>query len=587
MRPGSISLFGVVLLGCGLLFDLSSVEAVRAAEPDDSTDADVRRVADMIDELVADAWKKNNVTPAPLSSDSEFLRRVYLDVTGKIPSLADAMDFLESATPNKRREVVDRLLEGPGYITHFTTYWRNVMIPEVKADFQVRSLVPSFDAWLRRKLTDNTQYDQLVKEILTTSLESARNRRNQNERLGETSPLAFYQAKQIAPENLAAGTSRIFLGIRIECAQCHDHPFDSWNREQFWSFAAFFGGIERTGNRGIFGTIRELFDRRELNVPGTDTVVQASYLDGTEPQWRFRVGPRQTLAEWITSPKNPYFARTAANRLWGYFFGRGIVDPVDDFTATNPPSHPKLLDYLAKEFAAHNFDLKFLIRAITASRTYQLTSLKTHSSQTEPRLFSRMAVRGLTSEQIFDSVAQAISELHFVLAATARDRATAKPVLTPVEASMRLRGAAAAGQSGGILFGGERSGLSNDEVALADAVITIPTDPGFPSLNLGQAVLLTLYEWFKAGDATPPFRIDHGAGLPATRAELFRLFAHLEDELDRGGFLYPPGNRTGMVRNLRAILHRAQLTDQEVRTLRGVIVALTKGKKRGVSEGQD
>ncbi len=193
----------------------------------------------------------------------------------------------------------------------------------------------------------------------------------------------------------------------------------------------------------------------------------------------------------------------------------------------------------------------------------------------------------LETAHVFDSVAQAIGELHFVLAATARDRAVAKPVLTPLEASMRLRGAAAAGQSGGILFGGERSGLSNDEVALADAVITIPTDPGFPSLNLGQAVLLTLYEWFKAGDATPPCRIDHGAGLPATRSELFRLFTHLEDELDKGGFLYPPGNRSGMVRNLRAILHRAQLTDQEVRTLRGVIVALTKGKKRRARESQD
>ena len=407
MKPGSISLFGVALLGCGLLFGLSSVEVIRAAEADNSTDADVRKVADRIDGFVADVWKKNKVTPAPLSSDSEFLRRVYLDVAGKIPPASLAIDFPEISDANKRRQAVDELLESPGYITHFATFWRNVMMPEVNADFQVRFLVPSFDSWLRKQLKENTHYDKLVKEILTTPLESARKQRNPYERLGETSPLAFYQAKQIAPENLAAGTSRIFLGIRIECAQCHDHPFDSWKREQFWSFAAFFGGIERTGNRGIFSTVRELFDRRELNVPDTDQVVQASYLDGTEPQWRFRVGPRKTLAEWITSPKNPYFARTAVNRLWGHFFGRGIVDAVDDFTATNPPSHPKLLDYLANEFAAHNFDFKFLIRAITASRTYQLTSLKTHDSQTEPRLFSRMAVKGLTPEQIFDSVAQA------------------------------------------------------------------------------------------------------------------------------------------------------------------------------------
>jgi tRNA/rRNA methyltransferase len=152
--------------------------------------------------------------------------------------------------------------------------------------------------------------------------------------------------------------------------------------------------------------------------------------------------------------------------------------------------------------------------------------------------------------------------------------------LTPAEGARRLRRAAANGIAAGILFGGERAGLSNDETALADAIITIPTDPGFSSLNLAQAVLLTGYEWFRSGDETPAERIDHGDALPAPREELFRLFEHLEEELEKSGFLYPPGNRPGMIRNLRSILHRAQLTDQEVRTLRGVIVALTKGKRR-------
>ena len=182
--------------------------------------------------------------------------------------------------------------------------------------------------------------------------------------------------------------------------------------------------------------------------------------------------------------------------------------------------------------------------------------------------------------QVYDSVEAAIAPLRLVFAATARDRAMAKPVLTPTEAARRLREAEANGVPAGILFGNERAGLTNDEVALADCVITIPTDPGFSSLNLGQAVLLVGYEWFKAGDATPPERIDHGAALPAPRDELIRLFEHLEDELEKNGFLFPPGNRPGMIRNLRSILHRAQLTDQEVRTLRGVIVALTRGKKR-------
>ncbi|MBT4865817.1 MAG: DUF1553 domain-containing protein [Planctomycetaceae bacterium] len=405
MKSNSVRRLASACLCFGLLLGTALVRPVAASEP---VADDVQKLADAIDKLIADQWKENSVSPAAPADDSEFFRRVSLDVTGKIPPAADAMDFLESLSPDKRRQVVDRLLEDPGYITHFTTFWRNVMMPEVNADFQVRFLVPSFDSWLRKQLTENTQYDALVKEILTTPLDSGQNnRRNPYQRLGEASPLAFFQAKQIAPENLASATSRIFLGIRIECAQCHDHPFDTWKQEHFWSLAAFYGGIERQGNQGIFGRVRELSDRRELNIPDTETVVQAGYLDGTEPQWRFRVGARTTLAGWVTSPENPYFARTAVNRMWGHFFGVGIVDPVDDFTAGNPPSHPELLDLLAKEFAVHNFDLKFLIRAITASRTYQLTSRKTDERTDDPQLFARMAVKGLSGEQIYDSVAQA------------------------------------------------------------------------------------------------------------------------------------------------------------------------------------
>ena len=184
--------------------------------------------------------------------------------------------------------------------------------------------------------------------------------------------------------------------------------------------------------------------------------------------------------------------------------------------------------------------------------------------------------------RVFDSVEHAIGKLQLVYASTARDRTMAKPVLTPGEAARRLREAAANGIATGLLFGNERAGLTNDEVALGDCIVTIPTEAsGFASLNLGQAVLLLGYEWFKAGDDTPPEHIDHGIQLPASREELVLLFEHLEDELEKGGFLFPPGNRPGMIRNLRSILHRAELTDQEVRTLRGVIVALTKGKKRG------
>ena len=224
--------------------------------------------------------------------------------------------------------------------------------------------------------------------------------------------VAFFTTKQIKPENLAAATSRMFMGIRIECAQCHNHPYDSWKQEQFWGYAAFFAGIERTNrNDDAIGTVKEVFDRRELSIPDHDSVVQATYLDGTQPKWKSQVSSRRILAEWMTAKQNPYFARSVVNRLWGHFFGVGIVDPIDDFGGMNKPSHPELLDELAADFAAHDFDLKYLIRGITASQTYQRTSRKTHATQSEPQQFARMAVQGLTGEQLFDSVAVAVGHL--------------------------------------------------------------------------------------------------------------------------------------------------------------------------------
>ncbi len=186
----------------------------------------------------------------------------------------------------------------------------------------------------------------------------------------------------------------------------------------------------------------------------------------------------------------------------------------------------------------------------------------------------------IESARLFSSVEAAIAQLKLVFAATARDRSMAKPVVTPAEAALRLREASQNNIASGILFGNERAGLTNDEVAVADCIITVPTAPGFSSLNLGQSVLLIGYEWFKSADSTPSEHINHGTAQPAPREELIRLFEHLEQELENAGFLYPPGNRPGMIRNLRNILHRARLSDQEVRTLRGVIVSLTRGKLR-------
>jgi hypothetical protein len=369
---------------------------------------EVQRVADGIDALIAKRWKEAGVTPANPASDAELFRRLYLHIGGSIPPVSEVRDYLADTSPDKHRKVVDQLLEGPGYIVHFTHYWRRVMLPETDSDLQTRFLIPGFETWLRERLTENTRYDEIARQIINVQLTAPTNNRQAYlTTLTSASPLAFYQAKQVAPENLAASTSRIFLGIRIECAQCHDHPFDTWKRDQFWQFAAFFGGIVREGEPNVFGFVRELADRREISIPDSDMVVQAGYLDGTEPKWRFRVGARKTLADWVASKDNPYFAKAAANRMWGHFFGRGIVDPVDDFSDANPASHPELLDYLAQEFAAHEFDLKFLIQAITATKAYRLSSEQTHDSQADPQHFAKMSVQGLTPNQLYDSLAQA------------------------------------------------------------------------------------------------------------------------------------------------------------------------------------
>ena len=391
--------------------DQSPVQSLLVTAPapvlaDDLRDA--LRLAEKIDDFVAQRWKTDKATPAAMVDDAAFMRRVSLDIAGKIPAVADLHEFLEDSSPDKRRQMVERLLDSPAYIMHFSNVWRAVMLPEADSNLELRTLVPGFEAWLRKQLSANAGFDTLVREILTVPVDP-RLAGNPFQPQAEVTPVGFYQAKQLKPENLAAATARMFLGVRIECAQCHDHPFDDWKREQFWGYAAFFAGVERdqTAAQGALDAIRELFGSREVLIPGTDKKVGPTYLDGHSPKLKFRDSPRNMLADWMISGGNSYFARTAVNRVWGHFFGIGIVNPVDDFTADNPPSHPELLDELAGQFAAHKFDFKFLIRAVTASKTYQLSSQQTDKSQENPRLFARMALKGLSAEQLFDSIAQA------------------------------------------------------------------------------------------------------------------------------------------------------------------------------------
>lgn len=394
---------GIVVPSVFLLASLSLHAAETMSEQD---------LAAKIDRLLSARWKTERVDPVPLADDAEYARRVHLDLIGRIPTLAETRTFLADQAPDKRVRLVHRLLETRDHVEHFVNVWRALLLPESNKG-AVQGQLNSFNDWLRKQFSENVPYDRMVAELLTVPFGSERVRRtgrittrSQPSDPATPSPRAFYLAKDAKPENLAAGTARLFLGVRIECAQCHNHPFSSWTRQHFWGYAAFFAGLQRPPAE-VGGDIREVFDRRDLKIPGSLTSVEARFLDQTEPRWKYNVGARTTLAEWLTAANNPYFARATVNRLWAHFFGLGLVEPVDDFRPDNPPSHPELLEELARQFVAHRFDLRYLLRSIAGSRAYQLTSAVSASSPLPPRLFAHRAIKGLTPEQLFDSLAVA------------------------------------------------------------------------------------------------------------------------------------------------------------------------------------
>jgi hypothetical protein len=369
---------------------------------------DAQALAVKIDGLIAKKWAEAKAQPAPRADDAEFMRRAYLDLAGRVPNVAESRAFLDDARTDKRANLVEHLLGSPRYVTHFTNVWRSLLIPEAGNNFQVKLQQQNFEDWLRKQVARNAGYDALVRDLLTAKVGQDGGGFNVAGLVGGPGPLPYYLAKEYKPENLAASTARVFLGISVECAQCHNHPFAEWKREQFWSFAAFYSGIESNRVMDFLVPGAEDQARHEIAIPGTTQKVSARFLDGADPKWEEKKNTRATLADWVTSPTNPYFARAAVNRAWAYFFGTGLVEPVDEMVgASSNASHPELLDLLAREFAGHQFDLKFLFRALMGTQVYQLTSAAPSKSQEERSLFARMPLRGLSAEQLFDSIAAA------------------------------------------------------------------------------------------------------------------------------------------------------------------------------------
>lgn len=401
-----VARMGHGLLGLALLVGGAFASGPPVKGTGDRLD-DVAALARRIDRHIQAGLDNRKATAAPRADDHEFVRRVYLDLAGRIPRVSEVRAFLDDKRPDKRAKLVDKVLAGSNYINHFTNVWRSLLLAN-NNNQQVQFLGPQIEAWARARVRDNVPYDRMVRELITPPLPGG-GRMVRPFGTPDAGTLAFFQAQEMKPDAIAAATSRLFLGVKLECAQCHDHPFAKWTRKQFWEYTAFFGGIRpQNVNAGVFTPATDDPKVREIKIGDSDKKAKARFLDGAEPTWKADDTSRVVLAAWMTSPDNPFFARAVANRLWEHFFGVGLVDPVDDFREDNPASHPELVDDLAKALVAAKFDLKFLIRAITASQAYQRTSEMTHASQDDLRSFARMPIKGLAPEQVFDSLATAV-----------------------------------------------------------------------------------------------------------------------------------------------------------------------------------
>ena len=351
-----------------------------------------------IDELVHEQLAKAKLTPAASSTDAEFVRRVYLDFTGAIPRVADVREFLADTRADKRPRLIDRLLESPAHATHLANTWRNIMLPGGVNNEQITSVV-GVQNWLRSRFAENVRYDNLVSELLVAT---------EGDDLG---PALYYTSLDLAPEKLAASTARIFLGLQMECAQCHDHPFDKWKQADFWGYAAFFAQLQRpeNGPAATGGPPRLVdLDRGDVRLPNSETVVAPRFPGGKSPAAGEAGARRVKLAIWMASRDNPYLARAGVNRIWALLFGRGLVEPVDDLGPHNAASHPELLAELADYFVHSGFDVRELFRTLANTQTYQRTSAGNEAAA-PPELYARRSVKTLSAEQLYDSLQRVLA----------------------------------------------------------------------------------------------------------------------------------------------------------------------------------
>jgi hypothetical protein len=353
---------------------------------------DLPPVRTVADEHVFAKLKKLGLPPSAVADDATFLRRLSLDLMGRLPSADEAKAFLADAAADKRDRLVERLLASDGYADYFANKWSSILRNRRDKDtYQAGNF--AFYQWIRAALLENKPYDQFVREILTASGEISRN-----------PAVAWY--RQVTKDfEQVEDVAQLFLGVRIQCARCHHHPFEKWSRGDYYSMSAFFSRVGRKD--GLSPDEQRVFHNRgmaEAKHPRSGASLKPTGLGDKPLELTAEDDPRLALAEWMIRPENPFFARTLVNRYWKHFFGRGIVDPEDDMRDTNPPSNKELLEGLTKSFVASGFDLKGLIRTIVRSSTYQLSSLPNTHNLGDRQSFSRYYPRRLNAEVLLDAI---------------------------------------------------------------------------------------------------------------------------------------------------------------------------------------
>lgn len=377
--------------------------------------------ANFVDKLVFRQLERLKINPSALCDDTEFLRRAYLDLTGLLPEAAKAQQFVKSDDPNKRARLIDKLLDSPEFVDMQTLRWSDLLRVDEKTLDQKG--VKAFHGWIRESFAQRKPLNQFAREIVAARGSTY-----------EVPPTNFYRALR-NPAARAESTAQVFLGIRLQCARCHNHPFDRWTQDDYYGWSNFFARIDyriienkrrdkNDKNEFIGEQIVLLKDKGDVKNPSTGEVAGLRYLgdltsdapaeDAASPASAgesdsAKADRLERLAEWLSSPGNERFAATQANRIWYQVMGRGIVDPIDDFRSTNPPVNPQLLESLTAEFVQHNFRVRHLMRVIMNSTVYQLSSTPNDTNVDDDLLFSRGIPRRLTAEQTLDAISMTLN----------------------------------------------------------------------------------------------------------------------------------------------------------------------------------